>query len=324
MRHVAQVLAAHELRDQVRPTADLSDVIDRHHVGVVQPRERPGFAQETNAELARVAIARGDHLERDLAVEHPIVREVDLAHATATQARAHFVAVVPPESWHLLGAELEAVPHVLEPHLHAERQLRRGPGLVRHVERIGWAVSPSQPEGLGRFLGHRSHVGSAVRGVRCGAMRLVTQLHGMTSSRASTPGIALLIGMAGLRTTTPLEGVTRDLARIAKLLPRGYELRVLVGEEAVRATIVSSLEAVVADADGRPVVIYVSGHATLVEYRRQVHGLLVTNDHPRADGSMGGVLQVEITAAMARLTRGGSPVTMIAEKGAAMVLEDAR
>lgn len=144
-------------------------------------------------------------------------------------------------------------------------------------------------------------------------MRLVTQLHGMTSSRASTPGIALLIGMAGLRTTTPLEGVTRDLARIAKLLPRGYELRVLVGEEAVRATIVSSLEAVVADADGRPVVIYVSGHATLVEYRRQVHGLLVTNDHPRADGSMGGVLQVEITAAMARLTRGGSPVTMIAD-----------
>jgi hypothetical protein len=63
--------------------ADHLDVMDRHDVGMRQPRKRLGLAEQP---LARGAIAGLHQLERDPAIEIGVIRGIDPAHPAAADA----------------------------------------------------------------------------------------------------------------------------------------------------------------------------------------------------------------------------------------------
>ena len=76
------------LHDDVFPVVLLGDLIDGADVGVVQPRRRLGFAQETGF---RIAVADGvgaDALDGHIPAQPDVLGQEDLAHAALAQ-RAH-------------------------------------------------------------------------------------------------------------------------------------------------------------------------------------------------------------------------------------------
>jgi len=79
-----EALAGDELVGQVRPAEHLADAVDAHHVGVLEPRDGPGLDQEAVAR-GHIGVRRGQELERDGALEHVIVPEVDRPHAAAPE-----------------------------------------------------------------------------------------------------------------------------------------------------------------------------------------------------------------------------------------------
>ena len=70
--------------------AEGADVVDRDDVGVGEPGQGPGLAQQ--AEAVGRAGPEAQQLERDLAVELGVVGGVDHAHAAAAELREHDVA----------------------------------------------------------------------------------------------------------------------------------------------------------------------------------------------------------------------------------------
>ena len=79
---VAEALAVDELHHEERAVRVLAPVVDRHHVGVVEARRRPGLPTEP---LARTLGLRRRQLHRHPAVEQLVARGEDLAHAARAQ-----------------------------------------------------------------------------------------------------------------------------------------------------------------------------------------------------------------------------------------------
>ena len=82
---VLQVFALDQAHVDIQPAFDLPEVVDRHHVRVVQRRRGEGLASEPLLEHGICGQLRRQHLDR----HHPLGRSVerlpDLAHAAAAQ-----------------------------------------------------------------------------------------------------------------------------------------------------------------------------------------------------------------------------------------------
>ena len=80
-----------ELHDQTHATVgQVGDVVDVHDARVTQPAERLGLVDEPVDQLGVVAVLGAQHLDGHLASEAgvDVFPDVDLGHATRTQARA--------------------------------------------------------------------------------------------------------------------------------------------------------------------------------------------------------------------------------------------
>ena len=86
-RELGQRPARHVLHgDEARPalgTVDVVDLVDDGDVGMGQRRGDAGLAQQARA--GRVVTAGGQQLERDLAAQSKVLRQVDLAHASGPE-----------------------------------------------------------------------------------------------------------------------------------------------------------------------------------------------------------------------------------------------
>ena len=82
------------LHRDVGPAVGLAAVVDGDDVGVVEARRGLRLAPEALDELAVLGIALRHDLERDLAAEARVLRQVDGRHAADTQAPEHAVAAV--------------------------------------------------------------------------------------------------------------------------------------------------------------------------------------------------------------------------------------
>ena len=67
------------------------DIVDRDDVGVIDERARPRLAREPRVVFFGGGQARGQHLQRDVAVEPRVVRPVDLAHPTLPDQVLHLI-----------------------------------------------------------------------------------------------------------------------------------------------------------------------------------------------------------------------------------------
>jgi len=80
-----EMRAIHILQHDVRQPVVLADVINLHHVRMVQPSDRFGFGAETGSAFRKLPGPGDDHLDRDQAFEVEITRLEDDAHAAAAQ-----------------------------------------------------------------------------------------------------------------------------------------------------------------------------------------------------------------------------------------------
>jgi hypothetical protein len=123
--HLLEVRPRQVLHDDVVAAVRLAAVVDRDDVGVVEAGRRRGLAAEALHELGVRRVWLGQHLDRDLAVEQPVVAEVDARHATGAELAAQLVA--PPDQ--LAGLE-------------AHRALRRGPAAAERGRVRGGVTAP--------------------------------------------------------------------------------------------------------------------------------------------------------------------------------------
>ena len=101
-------LAVDVLHDEVGHVVVPRDVEDADDVRVVERRGRAGLAEEPlERELLVLVAARHEHLDRDLAVQFQVLREVDRAHPAAAEHVLDDVAADPeplvPAGEELLG-----------------------------------------------------------------------------------------------------------------------------------------------------------------------------------------------------------------------------
>ena len=82
---VAQCFAVDELGRDEPAAGDLADLVDGENVGVVEGRGRAGLVGEAAQPAGVARERRRQQLERDLAIELALLREVDLAHAADAQ-----------------------------------------------------------------------------------------------------------------------------------------------------------------------------------------------------------------------------------------------
>src|SRR6266516_1391222 len=92
LQHRPQGLAVDQLHDDEGQAALLTGVVDRHDVGVGEPRRGAGLAVELLAEVAVAGELGAGDLERDDPVELPVVRPVDGRHPALRDERDHLVA----------------------------------------------------------------------------------------------------------------------------------------------------------------------------------------------------------------------------------------
>ena len=71
--------------------AKAADVIQHADVGMVELRNRPGFALEPCLELRIARGVRGENLDSDHALEPRVTGAIDLAHASRPQRAKNFV-----------------------------------------------------------------------------------------------------------------------------------------------------------------------------------------------------------------------------------------
>ena len=81
----AQRLAFEELRDDVRRTFERTELVDRRDVGVVEPAGGLGFLLEPAQAFGVQRERRGQHLDRDVALQALVARAVDLAHPSGAE-----------------------------------------------------------------------------------------------------------------------------------------------------------------------------------------------------------------------------------------------
>ncbi|MFO0634679.1 MAG: hypothetical protein U0168_17690 [Nannocystaceae bacterium] len=91
---LCQGLTPHQIHRDPHATVAAADVVDRDHVGVIEPRERLGLAHQSRALLRRAfgIGGRTHHLDRNAAIELGVPRREHHAHAAGTHTREHDVA----------------------------------------------------------------------------------------------------------------------------------------------------------------------------------------------------------------------------------------
>ncbi len=67
--------------------AKAAGVVDLRDVGVVERRERLGFARKPHQPIGIGREALGQHLQRDVAIELAVARTIDLSHAAFAELR---------------------------------------------------------------------------------------------------------------------------------------------------------------------------------------------------------------------------------------------
>ncbi len=80
-----EIRAVHVLHDDVVQAAGFAEVVNVDDVWVIELRERAGFAAEARDEVRRERIDRRQDFQGDDAVEVPLARLVDDAHAAAPE-----------------------------------------------------------------------------------------------------------------------------------------------------------------------------------------------------------------------------------------------
>ena len=78
-------VAGHELHDEEMRVAFLAGLVNRGDVGVVQGRERPGFALEAGQSIGVGRQLLRQDLDRHFPPELGVLGEIDLAHATLAE-----------------------------------------------------------------------------------------------------------------------------------------------------------------------------------------------------------------------------------------------
>ena len=89
---LAQSRPLEELHDRVGGRPVPADVVDRDDVGVRERRDGFRLALEPRESNGIRGDAVGEHLHRDVSVELPVARAVDLAHAAGAERREDLVA----------------------------------------------------------------------------------------------------------------------------------------------------------------------------------------------------------------------------------------
>jgi hypothetical protein len=90
LEQVTQRHTVHELHDQIMEIAGLSKIVHRDDVGVVQSRERAGFAREAFGEPRIAAGLRRQNFKRHITVETRLARPIHSAHASLANQRHDF------------------------------------------------------------------------------------------------------------------------------------------------------------------------------------------------------------------------------------------
>jgi hypothetical protein len=95
LRVIAQRTSVDELRRDERRFAGPADLVDREDVRMIQCRGGPGFLHKP----AQAVLVRRDfdrqNLQRDLAIERGVLRQVHLAHPARAERGANFVMANP-------------------------------------------------------------------------------------------------------------------------------------------------------------------------------------------------------------------------------------
>jgi hypothetical protein len=91
-RQVAQVGAVEELHHHERAVGGVARIVGRDDPGMIEPRRRPGLAQEAGAALVVEHLA-ADQLDRHVALEGQVVGAVDHAHAALAEQGVDAIAV---------------------------------------------------------------------------------------------------------------------------------------------------------------------------------------------------------------------------------------
>ena len=88
---VRQRLAVEVLHDEIRRAGLFADVVQRADVGMIELRDRAGFAVEPLAELRIGGERLREDLDGDRAIEPRVARLVDLAHPAGAEGGENFV-----------------------------------------------------------------------------------------------------------------------------------------------------------------------------------------------------------------------------------------
>ena len=89
---VAQRLAAHEGQHVVQQTVRLARIDEREDVRMIEPRRDLDLGEEALGPEHRAEL-RAQHLERDLAIELAVAREIDDGHAARAELALDDVAI---------------------------------------------------------------------------------------------------------------------------------------------------------------------------------------------------------------------------------------
>jgi hypothetical protein len=81
--HLAEIHPVHKLHDEVVERADVAEVVNGDDAGMIQFRERPGFASEALRERGVATRFRGQDFQRDDPIELRLAGLVNDAHAAA-------------------------------------------------------------------------------------------------------------------------------------------------------------------------------------------------------------------------------------------------
>jgi hypothetical protein len=88
-KHVAQRTSLDVLHRDVGPVVDLTDVVNRRDVRMVDRRGQPGFLKKPLAPGLVAREVRADQFERGPALQLEVFDEKDLAHSAFTEALDH-------------------------------------------------------------------------------------------------------------------------------------------------------------------------------------------------------------------------------------------
>src|SRR5215207_9701553 len=80
-------------RDVVAPVLEAAQVVDLHHVGVVESGGALGLLPEAPDEALVFGIVFHQDLQREVSTEHPVVGQEDLRHPSGAQKARKEVAV---------------------------------------------------------------------------------------------------------------------------------------------------------------------------------------------------------------------------------------